>query len=88
MWITHKSTVNCKHWELGSLLIGLESERSEDISDMRLTYVNEAAEDERIPAVTFVNIASLSSSSTHLKNAGGGRYPVFSFFHISHVFKL
>jgi hypothetical protein len=54
MWITHKSTVDCKHWELGSLPIGLESERSEDISDMRLTYVNEAAENERIPAVALL----------------------------------
>jgi hypothetical protein len=31
MWITHTSTVGCKHWELGSLLHGLESERSENI---------------------------------------------------------
>jgi hypothetical protein len=77
-----------KHWELGSLLIGLESERSEDISDMRLTHVNESAENELISAVALLNIASLSSSSTRLTNAGGGRDPVFSFFHNSHVFKL
>jgi len=29
MWITHTSTVGCKHWELESLLHGFESERSE-----------------------------------------------------------
>ncbi len=80
MWITHKSTVDCKHWELGSLLIGLESERSEEISDMRLTYVNEAAENERILAVALLNIASLASSSTRVTNAGGGSDPVFFLF--------
>jgi hypothetical protein len=37
MRITHTSTVGCKLWELGSLLHGLESARSESISDF--TYV-------------------------------------------------
>jgi hypothetical protein len=80
--------VDCKHWELGSLLNGLESERSENISDMRLTYVNEAAENELIPSVALVNIASLSSSSTRLTNAGGGSEPVFSVLHNFCAFKL
>jgi hypothetical protein len=87
MWITHTSTVDCKHRELGSLLNGLESERSENISDMRLTNVNEAAENERIPSVAL-NIASLSPSSTRLTNAGGGSDPVFSVRHNFCAFKL
>jgi hypothetical protein len=53
-----------------------------------LMYVNEAAENGRIPSVALVNIASWSSSSTRLTNAGGGRDPVFSFLHNFHVFKL
>ncbi len=88
MWITHTSTVDCKHWELGSLLNGLESKRSENISNMCLRYVNEAAENERIPSVALVNIASLSSASTRLTNAGGGSDPVFSILHNFCAFKL
>jgi len=86
----HHTKINCglQALERWSLLIGLESERSKDISDISLTYVNEFAENEHIPAVALMNIASLSWSSTCLTNAGVGRDPVFSFFPQFPCFKL
>jgi hypothetical protein len=87
MWITQKSTVDCKHWDLGSLLIGLESERSEDISDRRLTYVNESAENEHIPAVALMNIASFIFVFHSLNECWWRQGPsVFLFFTIPMFF--